>query len=490
MNASHPPASCDASLVRHHSPELIPVRAVGADRPGLWPKIAAFFEDFFLTHREQLIWVHAVMFIGFIVIIFLPLFLPESAESATALNDFSRFANFAMWGLWFPLVFVSVIFTGRSWCGLLCPMGAASEQANKIGLQRAIPAWVRWEGTPIVSFLIITVLGQTVGVRDHPEAVAEVFGGTMLAAIVLGFVYGKNKRAWCRHMCPIGLLLGVFSRIGAVQFTAKKPKPGGDRFTEKTICPTMIDIPRKQESRHCIECFRCVHPEAKSGLFLQLRKPGQEIENIRKHNPNVYEVWFMFLGTGIALGGFLWLVLPLYQNIRKSIGEWFINNEHYWIGESGPAWLMSVHPERREVFNWLDFFTIVGFMVATMIVLAAVLAITTWLAAWLAGKYGADLNTRTRFTELGYQYAPVAMVSLIIGLGATLFAPLSLISENLPGLIKLGLFIIGIIWSLWLGDRILKNQGVNVNKRWIPLLPGVTGSLVVGLAWWPGIFGL
>ena len=312
----------------------------------------------------------------------------------------------------------------------------------------------------------------------------------MLAAIVLGFVYGKKKRAWCRHMCPIGLLLGVFSRIGAVQFTAKRPKSGNDRFTEKTICPMMIDIPRKQESRHCIECFRCVHPEAKSGLFLQLRSPGREIENIRQHNPNRYEVWFLFLATGVALGGFLWLVLPQYQLIRAAVGEWFINGGHYWIGDSGPTWLMSVHPERREVFNWLDFFTIVGFMSATMIIMTAVLAFSTWMAAWLAGKAGADLSLKDRFTELGYQYTPVAMVSLIIGLGATLFQPLSAFNEDLPRLLKLALFCAGIIWSLWLGDRILKNQGVFPGRRSLPLLPGVLGSLMVGLAWWPGLFGM
>lgn len=468
----------------------IPVRVVGADRPGCWPIIAAFLEDFFLRHRHQLVWVHTVMFFVFMVLVFLPLFVPESAENATALNDFGRFANFAMWGLWFPLVFLSVIFTGRSWCGLLCPMGAASEWANKVGLQRTIPAWVRWEGTPIISFLFITILGQTVGVRDHPEAVAEVFGGTMLAAILIGFVYGRRKRAWCRHMCPIGLLLGVFSRLGAVQFAAKDPQVGGDRRTEKTICPTMIDIPYKQESRHCIECFRCVHPGVKSGLFLRLRNPGQEIENIRQYNPNPYEVWFLFLGAGIALGGFLWLVLPQYQQVRNAIGEWFINHGHFWIGEPGPAWLMSVHPERREVFNWLDFFTIVGFMSAIMILLTAVLALSTWSAAWVAGRNGADLTAKNRFTELGYQYTPVAMVSLIIGLGAALFEPLTVLNENLPRLVKLGLFSASFIWSLWLGDRILKRQGVLANRRWLPLLPGSAGSLMVGLAWWPGIFGL
>lgn len=466
----------------------IPIRVSGK----LDAKLATPVEAFFVRHRGRLVWLHAGMFLFFLAVIFLPLFLPDAAENSTPLNDFTRFANYAMWGLWFPLVFLSVILTGRSWCGILCPMGAASEWANKKGLQRPIPAWVRWEGTPVISFLLITVLGQTVGVRDHPEAVAEVFGGTLLLAIILGFFYGRNKRAWCRHMCPIGLLLGVFSRIGVVQFAPKRKKSGGDRFTEKGVCPTMIDIPRKEESRHCIECFRCVNPQSKGGLYLRLRHAGEEIEQIRQHHPNPYEVLFLFFGTGIALGGFLWLVLPVYQQIRQSVGSWFIEQEWYWIGESGPWWLMSVHPERREVFNWLDFGMIVSFMLGVMLLLSLLLTITTGLSAWLAGRVGGDLRFSDRFVELGYQYAPVAMVSLILGLGGELFAPLNRLglSIEMVGYLKAGLFLLGLFWSLYLGARILINQGVAGQSLWLPLLPGVLGSFAVGLAWWPAVFGL
>jgi hypothetical protein len=451
-------------------------------------------ENFIYRHKNKLVFIHAALFLLFLVLIALPLFLPQPAEQATAFTNFSLFSQFLLWGIWFPLVFVSVLFTGRSWCGILCPMGAASEWATKIGLQYKIPNWLKWDGTPILSFLLVTILGQTVDVRDQATAIAEIFGGTLVLALLIGFFYGKQKkRAWCRHVCPIGLLLGIFSRLGIVQFAAKQLQMGGDRYTEKGICPTMISINHKQESRHCIQCFRCVKPTSKGGLFVKLRRFGEEIIQIREHSPSLGEVWFIFLSTGISLGGFLWLILPSYQSLRQTIGEWLIEQGWLWIGNSGPGWLMSVHPELRQTYNWLDFFMIVAFMLTCMLLVTIVLSVCTLASSYLAGLFHADKTLKDRFIELGYQFAPVAMISIIIGLGDTLFSTLHhtlKINNSSLSAIKIVLITSSIIWSIYLGKCLLLRQNVNGIKNWIALIPGILGSLFVGIAWWPAIFGV
>lgn len=474
--------------------QQIPVRAENtgagpAPRSG-W---ALAVERFATRHRDKLSWLHVGMFFGFLTLMTVPLFLPLPKGDATFWNNFTLFANFVIWGLWFPLVFVSVIFTGRSWCGVLCPLGACSEWANRVGLKRPVPRWVRWRGTPIVSFVVITVLAQTVGARDYATGIAEVFGLTFLCAIALGFVYGpgRGKRAWCRHMCPIGLMLGVFSRIGAVQFSPKRPKPGSDAYAEKGVCPTMIDINRKHESRHCIECFRCVNPDARGGLRLMFRRPGLEIERIRDHNPNAAEIAFLFIATGLSLGGFLWLVLPQYQWLRNTIGTWVIDQGWYWVGTPGPGWLMSVHPAAHEVFTWLDFFMIIGFMCGCALALTIVLGLLTAISSWLAGRMGGDMNGRQRLVELAYAYMPVAMLSLVIGLGGKLFSALALtgISNTSIAGIKASLFALSVLWSLHLARKLLARQSLFGARRWLALLPTVAGIGLIGLAWTPALFG-
>lgn len=460
-----------------------------APRTGALPGVAARIEHFFVTYRDALGLVHVTMFVVFVAMLFGPLVLGPAPEGAAPLEHFSAFTNFAIWTVWFPLVFLSVIFTGRSWCGLLCPMGAASEWANARGLQRRIPGWVKWPGTPIISFVIVTIWAQTAGARDHGTATAIVFGGVLVAAIVLGFLYGRDKRAWCRHMCPIGLLLGVYSRIGAVDFRPKRPRPGGDAWTERGACPTMIDLNRKTESRHCIECFRCVNPNAKGGLYLSLRRPATEVAMVRDHHANLAEVLFLFIGTGTALGGFLWLVLDSYGALRQALGNWIIDQGWYWLGEPGPIWLMAAYPEAREVFCWFDFFLITGYMLAWTALIVTLLSALTAFAAWGSGKAGGTGPYRARFVELGYQFLPIAMVSLLLGLGGGLFEGLGMLGlgEDAVRALRIALLVGGGVWSITLGYRLLARQAVPGPRRWLPMLPGITGSLLVGAAWYPAI---
>lgn len=465
-----------------------PTALTGRLLPALRFGLAAV-EGFFVRNRHRLPWVHAAMFGLFVLLLLVPVFTPPPGEQDGFFDNYRRFANTVLWGVWFPLLFVSVVVTGRSWCGLFCPMGAASEWANAKGLKREIPAWLRWPGTPIVSFIVVTVWAQTLGARDHAESTAILFGSVMGLAILMGFVYGRRKRAWCRHACPIGLLLGVYSRLGAVDFRPVNGLPGGDRWTEATACPTMIDLKRKAESRHCIECFRCVNPQSRGGLRLALRRPGAEVESIRDHHPNASEVAFLFLGTGTALGGFLWLVLNNYQAFRLWVTKTAFGAGWFWVGEPGPSWLMAVFPAEREVFRWIDFITITAYMLGWMALVALALSATTGLAAWLSGRMGGTGAFRERFVELGYQVAPVALVSLLIGLGGELFSALGeagLTPAMLAGL-KTALFAAGGLWSLWLGAMILRRQGVAIRRLWLPLLPGALGTVLIGAAWAPAV---
>jgi hypothetical protein len=152
----------------------------------------------------------------------------------------------------------------------------------------------------------------------------------------------------------------------------------------------------------------------------------------------------------------------------------------------GPSWLMVVHPEAREVFVWLDFILIVGWMLGVMAVLTLALAAINGFAAWLAGRLGATTTFRERLLLIGYQIAPPAMVSLLLGLGGGLFA---LLSPAFAIAAKITLLAIAIGWGGWLGWRILAGLGLHGARRALALAPGIVASLGVAAAWWPAVAG-
>lgn len=249
--------------------------------------------------------------------------------------------------------------------------------------------------------------------------------------------------------------------------------------------PTYIDLPRKQAARHCIECLRCILPGHTAGLAVSFRRPGQELESIRHHAPDAWETLFIFLGAGVALGGFLWLVLPFYNDWRQAVGTWFIEQGQYWIGESGPAWLMSVHPERREVFRWLDFFMITGTMVTVMALSTLALSVASLASAGLARWRGSGESLFQAFVQIGYSQAPVALMALMIGLATELFTPFMRLGMTTAQVndVKAAMILFGLLWSVWLAWRILQELGVG-RGRWLALLPSAAGSSAMAAAWW------
>src|SRR3989338_9322635 len=145
------------------------------------------------------------------------------------------------WIFWWPLTILSVIFVARGWCGWICPLGATSEFMNKLGFGRAVPSWIRWAWLPFFSFLIVVLSERAFGMLGLPKASAYFFIALMAIASLYGILI--LRRSWCLTLCPTGMLLGVFSRLGMLHFTTdeKKCKDCNDNVCAQ-VCPTYINI--------------------------------------------------------------------------------------------------------------------------------------------------------------------------------------------------------------------------------------------------------
>ena len=448
---------------------------VTEEKKALRGSLAETMEGFFLKHRDRFWKVHVVVLLLMVVLIGVPAFMPLPDEEASLFDDFSLFANFIIWGVWFPLLFLSVIFAGRLWCGVFCPQGAASEYASKKGFALAPPRWLRRDWIAIVSFIAVTIFGQVVGVRDYPLATLEVLGGTTLVAVLVGYIYGGGRRVWCRYLCPMGPLLGVLSRLGAVSFERAAGSAKG------YPCPTFVNTATKTSSANCIECFRCVNPEERGTLRVRLRRLGREVEEIERREPNLWEVLFLFSATGLALGAFYWQISPLYIRLKHALGDIFMDlGLLHVVGSSGPRWLMVNYPEAGEVFLWLDVMAITIFMVASMVAVALALSVFTALASLMDRR---GLSVKDGFLRFGYVYGPVALLSLVIGLGQILFQTTTAlgVTQQVVKSLEMAFFAAGGLWSVYLAYRLAKGN-------LLTMVPLSLGTVLVAALWYGVLF--
>lgn len=197
-----------------------------------------------MQRRQSIImtiqWCVVLFYFSLLVI---PAFMPIPDENAHIYNNLRLFAQFLFWGIWWPFVMLSTMLLGRVWCGVFCPEGMLTELVSRHGLGRAIPRWMRWSCWPFIAFVCTTIYGQLVSVYEYPEAALLVLGGSTVAAVIVGFIYGRGKRVWCRYLCPANGVFALLAKISPFHFAVDEA--AWKRHTERPAmvdCAPLIDI--------------------------------------------------------------------------------------------------------------------------------------------------------------------------------------------------------------------------------------------------------
>jgi len=389
-------------------------------------------------------------------------------------------AQYLFWGVWWPFVILSTMVMGRVWCGVLCPEGALAEFASRHGRGGAIPKWLRWSGWPVVAFIATTVYGQLISVYDYAQAALLILGGSTVAALAVGWMYGKGKRVWCRYLCPVSGVFALLARLAPVHFRVERE--AWNRYPRRIPapdCAPLLNVRKLDGMAQCHACGRCSgHRDA---VRLAARSPNEEI--LHGEVPRTGEVALLLFGMiGVAMGAFQWTVSPWFVRGKQVIAEWLVGRDIYWpLAESPAWWLLTRHPEAGDVFTWLDgaaiFLWILGY--------AAALGGLAWLAVRTAAK-SAGIDWR----RLALGLVPLAGTGLFLGL--SMMTVTHLRAEGaplgwLPG-VRAALLALGMSWSVWLGWRLLAAGPTVAWQRLFAGLLWLLPIITVTAAWWLTFF--
>ena len=390
----------------------------------------------------------------YLVLVTVPAFLPLPETGSSVMNNLTLLAQFMFWGIWWPFVIISTLTLGRVWCGVFCPEGALTELASRHGLGRPIPRWLKWGGWPFVAFVITTVYGQLVSVYEYPKAVLLVLGGSTVVAIAVGFVYGKGKRVWCRHLCPVSGVFALFAKLAPLHFKVDREKWDAAAATHPlpVNCAPLIDMRRMKSASQCHMCGRCSgHREAVS---LVARLPGAEVVNLEPAEAGAWEARLLVFGIiGTAVGAFQWSSSPWFVAIKTQVATWLIERDSYTLlQDNAPWWLLTHYPEASDVFTWLDGLGVLAYIGATALILGG------WITLWLR-LAGALLpgNASQNGRWLAYTLIPMGGLGVFLGLSSLTVTLLKAEGVVMPWLPEARgtLLALAALWSLWLGGRML-----------------------------------
>lgn len=441
--------------------------------------------DWLQKHAAAIRWVQALMVVLYAVLVIVPTLLPLPDENAHIVTNLTVFAQFIFWGVWWPFVLLSMVLMGRVWCGLFCPEGALSEWVSARGQNRAIPRWMRWNGWSLTAFVGTTVYGQMVSVYQYPKAVLLVLGGSTAAALVVGYLYGREKRVWCKYLCPVNGVFGVLSKLAPMHFAvnpdAWRTSYGKTIRIQAVNCAPLVALRRMEGVSDCHMCGRCSgHRDA---ITLRVRSPSHEIVHLGSNSATGWQAALILFGLlGVAIGAFQWNVNPHFIEAKQSLAEWLMAHDVWWpFAENAPGWLLVNYPEQRDVFSWLDGFLIVGYILGAGGVMGGGLAVLIALASRALGSWKPQ-----RFYHLSQALIPLAGCGVFLGLSALTINLLK--SDGVPVFwandVRFLLLAGANLWSAWLARDIGLRYEASWHQRLLALVAFGLALVWVDYSWW------
>lgn len=419
------------------------------------------------------------------LLILVPIFLPLPDETAHIWSNLTLIAQFAFWGIWWPFVLISMVLMGRVWCGVLCPEGALTEFASRHGRATPIPRWMRWGGWPFVAFALTTIYGQMVSVYQYPKAVLLVLGGSTVGAIVVGYLYGRDKRVWCKYLCPVNGVFGLLAKLAPFHYKVNEEawRASYNTHGKKTIainCAPLVPLRAMTGASDCHMCGRCSgHREA---IALTWRPPTLEIVTLGAKHNSLWESALALYGLmGIAIGAFHWSASPWFVVIKQAIATWLIERDIMWpFATNAPWWIFTNYPAQSDVFSWLDGSLVVAYILTTGLVLGTALALLFGLGTRLLGNWN-----RSRFNHLVQSTIPLAGCGVFVGLSATTISLLR--GEHFPVFwandLRAILLIATSLWSVWLAWGVTGRYASAPGRRLLGMVPVIVALGLVNFAW-------
>ena len=220
------------------------------------------------------------------------------------------------WAWWWPLILLSYPLVGRLWCAI-CPFMVWGQITQKLTPWRK-KSWPhgdmdRWGAPVLAAGFAVILLWEEVWNLENTAWLSSC----LLLLITAGAVVGSllfEKRFWCRYLCPVGGMNGLFAKLSILELRAESGTCSGSCSSyacfkggaadgeglETNGCPLGSHPAHLSDNRNCVLCMSCVQACPNRSPQLRLRPPAADLQP-NMHTPSSERGLILVLAGGICL---------------------------------------------------------------------------------------------------------------------------------------------------------------------------------------------
>lgn len=201
------------------------------------------------------------------------------------------------WAWWWPLILLSYPLVGRLWCAV-CPFMVWGEISQRLArLLGWTPApWPRgssddWAAPLLAAGFAAILLWESLADLENTARLSSC----LLLLITAGAVIGSlrfEKRFWCRYLCPVGGMNGLFAKLSILELRAQvgtcsgscstygcfKGGPAVGEGLATAGCPLGTHPAHLSSNRNCVLCMTCAQACPHRSVQLSLRPPAADLQ--------------------------------------------------------------------------------------------------------------------------------------------------------------------------------------------------------------------
>jgi len=238
-------------------------------------------------------------------------------------NSNMSLTTISIWVIWWSLLLISLALFGRVWC-FMCPFGAIGDWLQRrtfykknddsFSLKRKFPTRFRNLSLAAMLFLIITWADFQFNLVNSPLLTAYFIVALLGLVVIISIIF--ERRSFCRYVCPITGLIGLYSMFAPVELRAKDKETCKACMEKHCIsgnekgypCPVFEYPGTMEKNTHCILCTECIKTCHRNNISFNIRSFAGDFLNLTKTRMD--ESLFILMLLGVTIFQTLIMIRP------------------------------------------------------------------------------------------------------------------------------------------------------------------------------------